>query len=85
MKPNPYSLTELIQNDEFIAWVLRPKETNEARWKQFLRDFPERKQIVEQAKEYVILLAEDTGRHPPSLEQKAKMWGVVEEYLQTER
>lgn len=80
-KPYPYTLTELIQHDDFIAWVLHPNETNEARWSTFMRDFPQKKLTVKQARDYVILLAEDTGRTPPSSKQRDKMWGAVEEFM----
>ena len=83
-KPYPYTLTELIQHDDFIAWVLHPNEANEARWNKFLRDFPRKKMIVDQARNYVILLAEDTGRAKPSPQQRNKMWGVVEEFMNQE-
>ncbi len=81
MKPYSYSLTELIQHDDFIAWVLHPNETNDARWNKFMRDFPRKIPTVDQARNYVILLAVDTGRHPPSRQQRDKMWGVVEEFM----
>ena len=84
MNPYPYSLTELIQDDDFIAWVLHPNEASNARWNQFLQDFPKKGQTVEDAKGYVILLAEDTGRHPPTPEQRTKMWGVVEAFIESE-
>ncbi|MPR36998.1 hypothetical protein [Salmonirosea aquatica] len=81
MKPYPYSLTELIQDDDFIAWVLHPDVARDAHWNQYLLDYPEKKQMVEDAKGYVILLAEDTGRHRPSPDQSTKMWGAVEQYV----
>lgn len=84
-KPYPYTLTELIQHDDFIAWVLHPNETNEARWNKFLRDFPQKKMIVDQARNYVILLAEDTGRAKPSTQQRNKMWGAVEDFMNQEQ
>lgn len=84
MKPDPYSLTELIQNDDFIAWVLRPNAGNEARWQRFMSEHPEKKQTVEHAIGYVILLAEDTGRHTPSPEQSKRMWGVIASHIQPE-
>ncbi len=85
MKPYPYTLTELIQHDDFIAWVLHPNEKNDTRWKQFMQDFPQKTQMLEQARNYVILLAVDTGRHPPSKQQRDKMWGVVEEFMNQEQ
>ncbi len=84
MKYDPYSLTELIRNDDFIAWVLHPDEELDARWNVFLHDNPEKKNTVESAREYVILLARDTGRHMPTPQQSDKMRRMVEEHMRRE-
>jgi transmembrane sensor len=84
LKHDPYSLTELIRNDEFIAWVLHPNEANDLRWKRFLQDFPRKRETVSAAREYVILLAKDTGRHIPTNAQSNKMWQVVESRIHNE-
>jgi transmembrane sensor len=81
MKYDPYSLTELIRNDDFIAWVRHPDEASEARWQEFLKNNPEKRSVVEDARGYVNLVAEDTGKHKPTAEQSRKMWSVVESRL----
>jgi transmembrane sensor len=78
MKHDPFSLTELIRNDDFIAWVLHPDAVNDLHWRQFLEANPRKRETVESAREYVIVLAVDTGRHMPSINQSAKMWEAVE-------
>ena len=78
MNRTPYTLTELIQNDDFIAWVLHPDEISDRHWQAYVAAFPEKKQTVEDAKGYVILLAEDTGRHNPTPEQSDRMRQVVQ-------
>jgi len=84
MKFDPYSLTELIRNDDFIAWVRHPDPESEARWQQFLLEFPEKRKVVEDARGYVNLLAEDTGKNKPTIEQTNKMWRAVESHLHEE-
>ena len=84
MKHDPYSLTELIRNDDFIAWVRQPTEMNEAHWRQFLKENPGKKQTVESARNYIILMGEDTGKNQPSQEQSTKMWNAVERHLRGE-
>jgi transmembrane sensor len=81
MKYDPYSLTELIRNDDFIAWVLHPDVELEMQWNIFLLENPEKKSTVESAREYVILLAQDTGRHMPTPQQSDKMRRMVEESI----
>lgn len=84
MKHDPYSLTALIRNDEFIAWVLNPDETSARRWQTFLEKHPEKLQTVLSAQEYVIILAKDTGRHQPSPAQSNKMWQAVENQMDSD-
>lgn len=81
MKHDPYSLTELIRNDDFIAWVRQPDEMNDARWRQFLQNHPKKKQTVESARRYIIFMGEDTGKAQPTSEQSEKMWKAVEKHL----
>ena len=84
MKHDPYSLTELIRNDDFIAWVRYPDATNEAHWQRFLSANPEKRNTVEAARNYVNILSEDTGKHQPTIEQTNKMWRAVESHLHEE-
>lgn len=78
MKHDPYSLTELIRNDDFIAWVMHPDALSDRRWELFLEKHPAKRQTVESAREYVILLAKDTGRDQPTKNQSDRMWSAVE-------
>lgn len=81
MKHDPYSLTELIRNEEFIAWVMHPDELSDRKWQAFLEKHPGKRQTVASAREYVILLAKDTGRHQPTQKQSDRMWSVVESHM----
>src|SRR5215217_4062409 len=81
MKHDPYSLTELIRNDDFIAWVTNPDAMSDTRWADFLENYPEKRKTVQAAREYVILLAKDTGRDLPTKTQSDRMWSVVESQM----
>jgi len=84
VKKTPYTLTKLIQNNEFINWVLHPDENSNRHWEKYISVFPKEKDTVENAKGYIILLAENTGRHKPTAEQSNRMRQVVESHT-TER
>lgn len=84
MKYDQYSLTELIRNDDFIAWVLHPEVESEIYWQQFLLKYPEKQKTIDAAREYVILLAKDTGRDMPAPPQSEKMWKMVENSMRDE-
>jgi transmembrane sensor len=81
MKHDPYSLTELIRNEAFIAWVMHPDELSDRKWQAFLEKNPGKRKTIESAREYVILLAKDTGRHQPSQKQSDRMWSAVESHM----
>ncbi|WP_342088225.1 FecR family protein [Dyadobacter sp. OTU695] len=81
MKHDPYSLTELIRNEAFIAWVMHPDELSDRKWRAFLENNPGKRQTVDSAREYVILLAKDTGRHQPTQKQSDRMWSIVESHM----
>ncbi|WP_149242401.1 hypothetical protein [Dyadobacter sp. 32] len=83
MKHDPHSLTSLIRDDEFIAWVLNPDAVNEQQWRHFLDENPAKFKTVQSAREYVMILARDTGRHLPSVGQSEKMWQVVDASTKT--
>ncbi|MCF0039185.1 FecR family protein [Dyadobacter fanqingshengii] len=84
MTHDPYSLTELIRSDEFIAWVMHPDALSDRKWQIFLENNPDKKQTVEAAREYVILLARDTGRDQPTKKQSERMWNAVESQMHSQ-
>ncbi|WP_025762447.1 hypothetical protein [Dyadobacter tibetensis] len=73
----PLSLTELIRQDTFVDWVLHPTSEREAYWQSYLKAFPNQEPVLAAARDYVLLLAIDTGRHKPTADQSSKMWEVV--------
>lgn len=81
MKYDPYSLTELIRNEEFIAWVMHPDELSNRKWQLFLEKNPGKRTTFDSAREYVILLAKDTGRDQPTQKQSDRMWSIVESHM----
>jgi transmembrane sensor len=81
MKHDPYSLTELIRNEEFIAWVMHPDELSDRKWQLFLEKNPGKQSTLDSAREYVILLAKDTGRDQPTQKQSDRMWSIVESHM----
>ena len=84
MNKAPYSLIELIRDDDFITWVRRPSPQSQARWEEYLREFPSQQKTIELAKSYIHLIAEDTGRDVPTMKQREKIWGNVKNTIKSE-
>lgn len=79
-----YTLTELIQNDAFIDWVLHPDAESNAYWHTYAAGSAEKHRTVDRARGYVSLLAEDTGRQKPSPAQSEQMWKAIQETISPE-
>lgn len=76
-----YTLTELIQKDDFIDWVLHPSTDSDAYWLAYSSGSDQNGRTVAAARGYVSLLAEDTGRQKPSPAQSEQMWQVIKENI----
>lgn len=79
MKNDPYLLTELIRNDDFIRWVRNPTEDSNRRWEEIISALPRKKAVFESARQYVNIIADDTGKHLPTVNQSEKMWQAVKD------
>lgn len=84
MNETPYSLTDLIRDDDFITWVRRPSPAQAARWEDYLKKFPTQEETVRLARGYVNLIAEDTGRDLPTMARSGKMWDRVKKTIDSE-
>lgn len=84
MDSKPYSLLDLIRNDNFITWVRRPSPQSDENWKEYLIKFPEQKATIELAKGYIDVIAEDTGRDVPTHARSHQIWQNVKNKIDSE-
>lgn len=84
MSQKPFSLLDLIRHDEFITWVRRPTPDSDRKWEGYIAAFPNQKETIEQAKGYINVIAEDTGRDLPTHSQSQKMWQKVKSTIDSE-
>ncbi len=76
-KEVPFSLTDLLRNDDFNDWVRHPDEQSNQRWVAYLLQFPEQQNLVDMARTYVRVIAENTGKSLPDEQQSTKMWSEI--------
>lgn len=57
-----YSSEEFAEDKDFWAWVLAEDSTQDAFWKRFVKENPEKAQEIEQAKKVVLQLNADKHR-----------------------
>jgi len=85
MKPNGLNnIEDFIINDLFIAWVLAPNEENITFWATYLADFPEKMQVVEEAKKLVLELYEVESITAPKA-QVEENWAVIKQQINQEK
>lgn len=84
MHKSPLALTDLIRDNDFITWVRRPTPELHLYWARYLEKFPDQKETILQARGYVNLIAEDTGRDLPTLARSQKIWKNVNDIMNSE-
>ncbi|QMW04377.1 FecR family protein [Spirosoma foliorum] len=85
MKQALYELTDFLEDPDFIRWVKHPDTTQDAYWQQFLDAHPEKKLVVEMARQYVLIFAEQTGQHQPTAAQSELMRQYIQKHVQAEK
>ncbi len=79
MKPNGLNnIEDFIVNDLFIEWVLAPNEENITFWATYLADFPEKIQLVEEAKNLVLQIHEVESITAPKAEIEQN-WAIIKQ------
>ncbi|WP_167618195.1 FecR family protein [Maribellus sediminis] len=74
-----YSLEELLDDRQFVAWIL--KGHNKTEWNSFIHEYPEFKSEVKKAEE-IILLLKDTYEILDE-EDVVKMWHNIDRFNKT--
>jgi ferric-dicitrate binding protein FerR (iron transport regulator) len=57
-KHQTYTLADFIQDDAFIQWAKSPDAAGDAFWQQIAELYPHQKEVIEQARQTVLNLAE---------------------------
>ena len=84
MKQASYSLVNFLEDPDFVAWVKHPDETRDAFWQHFITTYPEQKTVIETARQYILVLVEQTGQTQPSAAQSASMWQTIQKRVRQE-
>lgn len=85
MKQASFSLVDFLEDPDFIAWVKRPDENQDAYWQQFLMTYPDKKPVIETARQYVLVLAEQTSQNLPSAAQSQSMRETIRKQVREEK
>lgn len=58
MSYSQQELEALLQNDEFVRWVLHPDEKGHAYWQEWMKEHPDRQALVERSREVIRTIHE---------------------------
>lgn len=85
MKPSGLNnIEDFIVNDLFVEWVLSPNEENITFWATYLADFPDKIQLVEEAKNLVLEIQEVESITAPQVEIKEN-WRLIQQQITQEQ
>ncbi len=85
MKPNGLNnLEDFIINDLFVAWVLTPNEENITFWATYLADFPEKMEVVAEAKALILQIHEVESITAPKATVKEN-WAIIQQQVSREK
>ena len=73
-----YGLNDFLEDTDFKKWVNSPTPELEFFWKQFLISYPEKSELIENARHIIIMLAADMDEHIPDHEQVNGMWDNIQ-------
>ncbi|MBD2757194.1 FecR family protein [Spirosoma validum] len=81
MKQASYSLIDFLKDPDFRDWVKHPDEAQDIYWQQFQELHPDKKPVLEQARQYVLVLAEQTAQDKPSMAESQLMRQTIQQRI----
>ena len=75
-KYQTYTLADFIQDDAFIQWARSPDAAGDAFWQQIGELYPHQKEVIAQARQTVLNLAE-LSRPPFDAEEAGLIWAQI--------
>jgi transmembrane sensor len=73
MKYDHYTLDDFLADDQFKNWVLTPTEAENTFWQEWIRQHPEKKEILAQGRKVIQYLSQQDDEEAMSA-QSARIW-----------
>ena len=83
-KYQTYTLADFIQDDAFIQWAKSPDAAGDAFWQQVSAQYPHQKEVIEQARQTVLNLA-DLSRPAFDVQEADLIWSQITGQMDEER
>lgn len=82
MSYSQQELEALLQNDEFVSWVLHPDEKGHAYWQEWMNEHPDRRALVERSRDVIRTIHETEHEAVSSHDLAGQIWEDMQEALQ---
>ncbi|RPD38256.1 FecR family protein [Chitinophaga barathri] len=81
MSYSQQELEALLQNDEFVRWVLQPNEEGHAYWESWMNEHPDRRALVARSREVIRLIHETEHEAVSSHDLAEQIWEDMQDEL----
>lgn len=76
-----YNLTDFLNDPDFVRWVKTPTNENDLFWKQFSAQFPDKKEVMDEARKAIQNLSE-YGKMEQDVTFQDEIWTAINEQIQ---
>lgn len=70
-----YTVRDFLHDELFRKWIERPDHDTELFWETWMRENPDHRTTVEQARDVLLLIG--TEEHTPTAEDRAEVWSRI--------
>ncbi|MBO9153759.1 FecR family protein [Chitinophaga sp. GCM10012297] len=81
MSYSQQELEALLQNDEFVRWVLQPDAEGHAYWESWMNEHPDRRALVMRSRDMIRLIHESERETFSSQELAGQIWEDMQDEL----
>jgi ferric-dicitrate binding protein FerR (iron transport regulator) len=72
---NDYTIKDFLHHELFRKWVINPDHDTNIFWDNWLTEHPDKKAMIEQAKDILLLIGEEECE--PALEDQQEVWAKI--------
>lgn len=70
-----YQLTDFVNDSDFVRWVKKPTQENNVFWNQFCIEYPQKKEVIDEARKAILGLSKNIDNPDPLLVEE--IWSEI--------
>ncbi|PWJ58289.1 ferric-dicitrate binding protein FerR (iron transport regulator) [Dyadobacter jejuensis] len=76
-----YQLDDFLLYQPFREWCLAPDPESDAYWQGVIEEYPEKNEIIQQARQLLVSLHKESNLNAPTVKQVTSMWSQIDHYI----